>query len=61
MKESEFTLLQFLKKYNLNTFPVFNYHLDSLDDEAQDNDWKENNIIRNASGESSHLKATDIH
>lgn len=45
------TLIDLLKKYNTNTFPVANFSLEHLDDEPQDKGWTDENMVRNSLGE----------
>jgi hypothetical protein len=54
------TLIELLKKYNPDTFPVSNYNLDSLDEETQDASLNEDNIIHNTLGEETLDTRTNI-
>lgn len=54
------TLIELLKKYNRNTFPVANFSLDHLDDEPQDKSWTDENMVRNSLGEDTAHASTHI-
>ncbi len=54
------TLFDLLRKYNPHTYPVFNYRLESLDEETQDAGWSEQHVVRNVRGEDAHPSVTEI-
>lgn len=57
---SSLTLIELLKKYNSNTFPVSNFSLDNLDEEPQDSSVTSDQIARHKPGEYAAIPADTV-